>query len=238
MGSQEETQLCRSCGFSGHGKYCQECGLPYEQKRISLGGLLHDVFHVFTHLDKGFGYTLKQLLVAPGKMQKAYIDGDRARHQKPFSMFLICATLAAVSRYWIYQQLLKYYETGNASEVYFFDEYMVVLHILLMPFYALVCYLFFYKSKYNYAEIGVLILYSISFFLLITILISMLKFIWAELDTAYIELPILIVYNTITFINFFDSSPRWQVAIKSLLIILIIFMLIQVLEDYVISTIK
>jgi hypothetical protein len=203
-----------------------------------LSGLLHDVFHVFTHLDKGFGYTLKQLLVTPGKMQKGYIEGDRARHQKPFSMFLICATLAALSRYWIYRQILKQFETGNTSEVYFFDEYMVVLHILLMPLYALICYLFFYKSKYNYAEVGVLILYSISFFLLLTIGITMLKFIWPRLDTAYIELPILIVYNTITFINFFDSSPRWLVVIKSIISILIIFLFVQVLEDYIIGIIS
>jgi hypothetical protein len=238
MAAPLNSHVCRSCGSSGQGKYCQECGLPYEQKRISLQALLHDVFHVFTHLDKGFGYTLKELFVAPGKMQKQYIEGDRAKHQKPFSMFLICATLAALSRYWIYQQILRQYHIENTSEVYFFDQYMVMLHILLMPFYALVIYLFFYKSKYNYAEIGVLILYTISVFLLITICITLLKLIWPELDTAYIELPILIVYNTITFINFFDSSPRWLVVIKSIISILIIFLLIQVLEDYIISTIS
>src|SRR5687768_13384097 len=129
MAAPLNTRVCRSCGYIGQGKYCQECGLSYEQKRISLSGLLHDVFHVFTHLDKGFGYTLKMLIVAPGKMQKTYIEGDRARHQKPFSMFLICATLAALSRYWIYRQVLKDYEAGNTSEVYFFDEYMVLLHV-------------------------------------------------------------------------------------------------------------
>jgi hypothetical protein len=238
MADAPHIQVCRYCGFSGVGKYCGGCGQPYELKRISLKGLLHDVFHVFTHLDKGFAYTLKQLLIAPGKMQKAYIEGDRASHQKPFAMFLICATVAALTRYWIYQVLLKYYDAGSNSEIYFFHEYMVLLHIILLPLYALISYLFFYHSKYNYAEVGVLILYSISFFLVIATCISFLKLIWPALDTAYIELPILVIYNAVTFVNFFDSSPRWLVVLKSIIVVILIFLVVQVVEDIIIKIIS
>jgi hypothetical protein len=45
----------------GFGKYCNSCGNSYIVKRITTSGILHDVFHFFTHLDKGFGFTLKQL---------------------------------------------------------------------------------------------------------------------------------------------------------------------------------
>src|SRR5215210_6216587 len=107
---------CKSCGYSGYGNYCSHCGQPYETRRITLRGLLHDVFHFFTHLDKGFAYTLKQLIIAPGKMQRDYIEGDRARHQKPFSMFFICATITALLRYWINLALMRYFKSGNVSE--------------------------------------------------------------------------------------------------------------------------
>ena len=235
MQNNEPARICKSCGSNVIENYCGQCGAPYRVKRISMAGLLHDILHFFTHLDKGFGYTVKMLVKAPGHMQRQYIEGDRARHQKPFSMFFICATVSALSRYWINQILMKYYHAGNISEGTFFDKYMVLFIIALLPFFALVIFVFFYKSGYNYAEVGVSVLYSVAFFLLVTSCISLLKFIWIELDTAHIEFPFLLVYNTITFINFFNKQPRWIVIIKSIVITTGFFLLLQVTEDFFIE---
>ena len=230
--------VCKSCGFSGTEKYCAHCGYPYHVKRITLAGLSHDVFHFFTHLDKGFGYTLKQLILAPGSMQRSYIEGDRIRHQKPFSMFFICATIAGLGRYWIFLLVLQYHGEGNASEAKFFHEYMVLLQVALMPFNILLTWLLFYKSKFNYAEIGVFLLYAVSFFFLTVTLVSLLKFIWPRLDTAYIELPVLIIYNGISFLNFFKEEPGWLVIIKSIALIAFLFFVTQLLEDFAIKIIS
>lgn len=234
----DNMQECKSCGFSGAGNYCSRCGQSYKIKRITFSTLVHDVFHLFTHLEKGFGYTLKQLIIAPGKMQREYIEGARTRHQKPFSMFFICATITAVSRYWIYETLLKYYHEGDISEANFFHEYMVILYIFLFPLFALVTHLLFYKSQYNYAETGVLLLYTFSFFFLIASFIAVLRFIWPQLDTAYVELPVFVVYNAITFINFYNKSPRWLVALKSVVSFVILFLVVQYAEDLFIEMIS
>ena len=228
-------RICKSCGFAGYENYCSRCGVPYQSKRISMSSLLHDIFHLFTHLDKGFGYTVKMLTIAPGHMQRQYIEGDRARHQKPFSMFVICATVAALSRYWIFQVLINYYHTGNVTEAIFFHEYMVIFHTLMLPLHALIVYILFYRSGYNYAEMGVFVLYSVAFFLLVATCISLFKFIFPQLDTAYVELPFLLVYNTITYINFFHRQSPWIVAVKSIIVVGGIFFLIQVTEDYIIK---
>lgn len=236
---QDQTMnLCKSCGFSGAETYCARCGQAYNVKRITMQSLLHDIFHLFTHLDKGFGYTLKMLATAPGLMQRDYVEGNRARHQKPFSMFLICATVTALIKYWSFQILIKYYQVGDATEANFFQEYMVIFFIVLLPLHAYLVYLFFYKSGYNLAEIVVFFLYSVAFFFLVAIIISMLRFIWPNLDTAYIEFPFLVIYNAITFMNFFRSQPRWVVALKSVVIITLIFFSIQVCEDLVIKSLK
>lgn len=234
MEESNAIQTCKSCGQSGPGQYCSNCGQVYQPKRITVPGLMHDVFHFFTHLDKGFGYTLKQLITAPGQMQREYIEGKRNRHQKPFSMFFICITLAALIRYWVYTVLLKYYNTGDASEISFINEYMVILQIILLPIHILITYLFFYKSKYNYAEIGVFILYTVSIFGLIVTFVSPLKFIWWGMDSAYVELPIIVIYNTLTFIHFFNTIPRWIVILKSLFTLLIGFVIVNYLEEWVI----
>ena len=237
MQNNEPARICKSCGSSFVENYCGQCGAAYQMKRISLAGLLHDIFHFFTHLDKGIGYTVKMLIKAPGHMQRQYIEGDRARHQKPFSMFFICATIAALSRYWINQILIKYYNAGNIPEGTFFDKYMVLFLIALLPFLAFLIFTFFSKSGYNYAEIGVFVLYSVAFFLLVVSGISLFKFIWTNLDTAHIEFPFLLIYNTITFVNFFNKQPRWIVIIKGIVIITGFFVLLQVTEDFFIEKI-
>jgi hypothetical protein len=237
MPHSENIETCKSCGFPGVENYCSRCGQAYQIKRITLKGLLHDVFHLFTHLDKGFGYTIKQLVVAPGSMQRKYLDGERSKHQKPFSMFFICLTIAALSRYWVYSALLKYYNSGNPSEAIFFHEYMAIMQVVLLPLNIFINYLFFFNSKYNYAEIGVFLLYTISFFFLVASCVPLLKFIWPDLDTAYVELPIIIIYNAITFINFFNTMPLWKVVLKSIVTMLIVFLIINSLEDWIIQII-
>jgi hypothetical protein len=229
---------CKSCGSSGRGNFCSHCGQSLNTKRITVTELIREIYHYFTHIEKGFLFTLKQLVIAPGLMQRTYIQGKRNIHQKPFSMFLICATISAVSRYWIFNAIIHYYHTDIVSEAKFFHEYMVMMFILLVPVYVLITYLLFYKSGYNYAEIGVLILYMAAIFFLLAVLIGFLKLIFPHLDTVYIEFPVYIIYITITLINFFKTMPRWQVAIKSLIIITAIILINQVMEDLLIGIIS
>ena len=115
---------------------------------------------------------------------------------------------------------------------------MVVLYIALVPVFALLGYLFFYKSGYNYAEMGVWIFYTVSVLFLGAIFIALTRFAWPFQDSAYIEFPVFCVYFTITAVNFFKKLSRWEVVIKSLIIMTIIFLLNQVLEDFAVHLIS
>lgn len=224
-------QTCKSCGNEGTGKYCNNCGQTYITKRITLKNLLHDVFHFFTHLEKGFGYTLKQLIIAPGSMQKEYVEGKRTNHQKPFSMFFICLSILALSRYLVFLGLHK-------SEAEFWRSYSSFVYIFLVPLITLFNWLLFRKAKYNYAETGVLQLYTLGFIFLSVIPITLLIFIWPNMDTAYVESPILAAYSVITFLHFYNTSPRWLTIFKSLLMIGFNFLLVQLAEDFVMKLLK
>lgn len=171
-------------------------------------------------------------------MQRAYIDGDRARHQKPFAMFFICATVAALARYWINVALMHYFQSGDLAEGAFFNKYLVILHVLLVPIYALITYLVFYNKRFNYAEIGVLILYTTSFFFLLTTLLWLTRFIWPSIDTAYIELPCILIYNAITFRNFFKEERTWVVLVKSIVTVTLIFVAAGLSEDLAIDLLR
>jgi uncharacterized membrane protein len=234
----EITLRCKSCNHEVSNHYCSHCGAPTHVKRITLNGLLHDIFHFFTHLDKGFGYTLKQLAITPGHMQRRFIEGDRRNHQKAFSMFFICATLTAFCRYWILKSLNNFSDQGGLNDANFFHEYLVPIQIGLLPIIILFAYLLFYKSKYNYAEIGVLMLYTFSFFLLLTILLWLLRYIKPDLNMTYLELPTISIYCIITFYNFFKEENRWVVILKSLAFIVLVFLCIQLTEDVIEKMIK
>jgi len=239
MSSQaDQLQHCKSCGNSGTGKYCNNCGQSYSTKRISLKSLLHDVFHFFTHLEKGFGYTLKQLIIAPGTMQREYVEGKRSMHQKPFSLFFICISINAIARYFIFEMLAKYFHTNTLADADYFHQYQLFLYLVLVPLMSALTWLFFPKGKYNFAEITVSQLYSFSFILLLVIPIGLLKFIWHNLDTAYVELPLICLYSVVTFIRFFNTSNRWLTALKGLVVILLLFFIVQKAEDIIIAMLK
>ena len=231
-------QTCKSCGNEGAGRYCSNCGQSYEIKRISLKSLLHDVFHFFTHLEKGFGYTLQQLITAPGTMQREYVEGIRSRHQKPFSMFFICASVNALGRYGVDELLIRYFHAGSDREAIFHHQYQLLLFIAVIPLLTLLTWPLFRKEKYNYAETGVLQLYSFSFIFLIVTLISLLRFIWPHMDTAFVELPVIAIYSVLTSVNFYHRSNRLATIAKSLAVIILLFLSWQKLEDFVISLIN
>lgn len=221
---------CPSCGFGASGIYCSRCGHSLEIKRLTIKGLLYDVIHLFTKLEKGFGYTLKQLIISPGHMQRLYITGNRKRNQSPFSMFFICATIAAIFRYWILYAVMNSYHTTSPVEVNFFKEYMVFLYILLIPVYALVTLLLFYRSGYNYIELVVLLLYILSIIFLASPFVFLLLFIWPGLDVMYVEFIIYSVYFAASFLNFFNNYARWKVVLLSISCLAIAFLINQVAE--------
>jgi hypothetical protein len=220
---------------AGDGKYCKNCSQPVAIKRITLGTILHEAFHFFTHVDKGFPYTLKKLLKEPGTMQREYLEGIRVKHQKPFSMFLISATILALVLYWLNVILSKYYDAGDLKEALFFDKYMVFLLLGMVPIFSLLTFLLFNNSGYNFAEVLVFSLYTISFFFVLISVINFIKLIFPEFESRLLEIPATLLYNAFTFKNFFTKRKRWWVISKSVICALISFAAIASLQDYLVA---
>lgn len=226
-------KTCRACGNAGTGKFCCQCGQKYGVERITLKGLVEELFRLLTNLDRGIGYTIKRLILAPGFMQREYIEGDRVRHQKPFSLFLITLTFTALIRYWISTYQASYFQVDSLPETHFFNEYMVLVYFLLLPVYTLIVYLFFYRSGFNYAETGVLLAYTVSMLFLFSALTALSNLIWPGLDEAFIEFPVFAFYYMLTLGNFYRGRARWKVFLLSLMSFLLSFALTQLVEDLV-----
>ncbi len=210
-----QPSICKNCGFTTSGNYCEQCGQKTKVKAITLHGIVHEVFHYFTHLDKGFGYTLKKLVTEPGTMQRHYIEGERARHQKPFSMFFICGTISGLGYYFINVAYAKLYGFHDAASDDFFRHYFVILQALLVPAYALITWLFFRNEKYNYAETLIMQLYNIALVFLVLVPIISLKLIFPHYENRILELLFLLFYNTVTNLHFYDGKKE-GIVIKSI----------------------
>lgn len=228
------TRICKACYHSGEGDFCSACGQSYKTGRITFKSLVKEVIHFFTHLDKGFVYTLKQLIQHPGGMQREYIRGNRVKHQKPFAMYFVCATMLGLFLYWLNLFLSTYLHSGNLNEGFFFHKYMVLFLLLAIPLSAVITYLIFWKSEFNFAEIGVFQLYTVSMFFMIVILANLTRLIWPEFQTRFIELPVILIYNTITCLKFF-SGKKLIVAIKSIVSVTIFFLAITYLQDFMVQ---
>ncbi len=228
-------QTCKACSVKGTGNYCSVCGEKYITKRITLHGLFHEVFHFFTHFDKGLPLTVKQLIVKPGVPQKSYVEGVRSLYQKPFSMFFICASLSALAMYYINYVVVHYLNGGDSQEVNFFHKYWVLLQTCMLPIYIFITYIIFKRSKYNYAETAILQLYLFSMIFLILIIIHLLKLIWPDIQTRYIELPVFVVYTIFSYINFYSNFSKIKIIILSLVSIVITFLLATTIQDYLVK---
>lgn len=88
------TNFCKSCGNSFNGRFCNICGEKiYSEKDKSIGHILHEGLHFFTHFDNKFFKTIKVIFARPGLLSITYCNGIRSKYYKPFSLFFIGVVL-------------------------------------------------------------------------------------------------------------------------------------------------
>ena len=83
---------CLNCGVALVGRYCHGCGQKALVHR-SVTAFGHDLVHGIWHFDGKLWRTLPMLMLWPGELTRAYIDGQRARFLSPLSMFLFAVFL-------------------------------------------------------------------------------------------------------------------------------------------------
>jgi hypothetical protein len=89
------------CGTTLMGPYCHACGQHGHESARSVSALLHDAWHIATHVDDRFWQTPYTLLLRPGVLTKEYCAERRARYLPPVRLYLVLSVLffafAAVS---------------------------------------------------------------------------------------------------------------------------------------------
>ena len=89
-----QSGACANCDRAIAGqdqKFCPACGQPTPAHRIDWHFLGHELEHSVLHMDRGILYSLRQLMLRPGRLMRDYIDGRRGNHVKPLLLIMVSA---------------------------------------------------------------------------------------------------------------------------------------------------
>jgi hypothetical protein len=85
-----ETHICKSCGNSFAGNYCNECGEKIlKPSDRSFKTLLSNILIAITFADSKMIKTLWLVLKKPGFVSKEFANGRRVNYLKPISLFFV-----------------------------------------------------------------------------------------------------------------------------------------------------
>ena len=136
-------------------------------ERITLRTIFNELL-LLANLEKGLGYTLKMLAIAPGRSIREYLYENRQRMTRPFTLLVLPATAAT----FLTQQFIP---TGEAlwedvqndidvqqppeqvaTLLHWFTiatkQYMNLLYLSSLPGLALATWALFRNKDYNFAE--------------------------------------------------------------------------------------
>lgn len=161
---------CAFCNQPVSGSFCSQCGKPLKIKRINNQYILHEISSVL-NLDKGFFYTIREIILRPGINVRRFIQEDRNRLVKPVVFLLLCSLIYSVS------QKIFHFEDGyidvelnQTAVTRVFDwtrNNYGYANIIMGLFIGGWTKLLFRKSPYNIYEILILIFFVMGVSMLI-----------------------------------------------------------------------
>ncbi|ABI78150.1 putative membrane protein [Hyphomonas neptunium ATCC 15444] len=84
---------CRNCGAALEGDFCHVCGQSAQSVRRPFWALLAESLETLFAVDGRLARTVPDLLLRPGRMTRAYLDGQRMRFIPPFRLYVVASLL-------------------------------------------------------------------------------------------------------------------------------------------------
>lgn len=107
---------CLNCGAPLAGEFCHECGQSGHSIRRPFWSLLGESLETFFSIDGRIARTLPDLVLRPGKITRAYLDGKRARFIPAFRLYVLASLIFFVIMPLVTGQGLNI-NVGNAASM-------------------------------------------------------------------------------------------------------------------------
>ncbi|MEX1250761.1 MAG: DUF3667 domain-containing protein [Hyphomonas sp.] len=84
---------CLNCGALLAGEFCHDCGQSARSIRRPFWSLVGETLETFFSIDGRIAGTLPDLMLRPGRMTRAYLDGKRARFIPAFRLYVLASLI-------------------------------------------------------------------------------------------------------------------------------------------------
>jgi len=240
--------ICKNCGNDFEGDYCNHCGQSSKVQRINWNYLKNSIADNVFQINHGFLYTVKVLLLSPGKSLNNFFEGQRNRFYKPFAFLLISSTIFLLSTKLIGNDTFvddfviglrngasdNLNKTVNFEILDFLTNNQTYIFLSLVPLFALASFITFRRNKYNFSEHLILNLYITGEQLLIYTLFSFIQ----DRNSLLAMVPLLLgfLYNWYVYNRLF-SGLSWQNKNLKLLLSYVIYATLLVTTLIILLTI-
>jgi len=234
-----ETMNCKNCQEPLQGAFCHHCGQRASTKRFSGIGLLSVdlLLGLFSFERSKFLRTTKRFLLNPGTSGRAYLSGQRVEYFHFLTYLIIIITINEIA---LANLNIDYLEGLTEEQVNTFQNYFNFANqnfrlstLIKIPIGAVLTFLLFRKSGYNFAEHLVLNCFLIS-------IEWMIRFPFHFLDIGGLpNLGNLATWAPRVFAIFFFYqtfhvfySHKWQVLLLSILTMFLVIVAYAMLFVY------
>lgn len=239
--------ICKKCNSEFEGNYCSNCGHPQKLERINGRYIVSEISSVL-NFQKGILYTIKELLIRPGKNISAFIAEDRNRLVKPIVFILITSLI-----YSIIIRIFHFDEGGIDGVMAGLEDKMKVTltifkwiqenygyaNIIMAVFIGLWIKVFFRKYPYNFFEILILLCFIMGIEMLIFAVFTIMHS-FSSIDFISIGVLVVLIYSTYAIGQFFDKRKiaNYAKALISYLLGMITFTFLSLSIGIIIDLIK
>lgn len=191
---------CKNCGRVFDGKFCDNCGQSANTKRINRQ-FIFEIFELgIIHLNHGFFFTLKEILVRPGITIKNYLDGKRKKYSHPLTYIAVITVI-----YFLLRSIFVKYPaaagTPDSNRIIFdfiYEYYPKLVVFVFIPLAALFTPIFYQGKHYNFFELFTFHCYIRAQFMLFELLIVIINWLMIQLGAT---LPPSFVFITSLIFN-------------------------------------
>lgn len=223
---------CLNCGQEITGNYCSNCGQK-KYRRIDRKYIIEEAQYSLLHTNKGFLYSVKNILKNPGKTAREFIDGNRVNHYKPILLAFVLSGISAIISFKIIglNEIMKDMYASKNMDSGFADAYVSItstyfsfLMLACVPVFALFTKLAFYKWGQNYYEHVVMNAFTVSFYTIVSIIfLYPFYYIFREnfdqfqlvLFSSMLTIPIMLVWF---YKGFYSEKALSSILVRILLI--------------------
>ncbi|WP_083732997.1 zinc ribbon domain-containing protein [Spirosoma montaniterrae] len=182
QGLADQPVVCRNCGAEVTQNYCPNCGQPVQLKRIDGHYIAHEIQHVL-HFEKGILYTVRELLINPGRNVRHFLTDNRSRLVKPVIFIIVTSLIYTLVLHFFHIEDAYIKFRGGEGErksitLTFFKwvtEHYGYANIMMGVLIALFLKLFFRKADYNFFEILILLCFTMGMNMLILAVFALIQ---------------------------------------------------------------